>query len=119
MTVLDEAAAAIAKRLEELDAEQKELERALVALGEGGGGTPARRPPSSGGKRKTRRRRRGGPTRKDQVVAKVKSNPKIRPSEIAKALKISPAQVSNLLSKLKSEKKIKKDGRSKAWVVNG
>jgi DNA-binding CsgD family transcriptional regulator len=105
MTVIDDAAALIRRRLDELGGERIKLERTLAALGSRSS------PPSRA------RRRRSGPTRKQEVLAQVKANPAIRTSEIAAAIGISTNQVSNLLARLKREGTLKKDGRSKKWVL--
>lgn len=118
MTVLDDAAALIRRRLDELSDERIKLERTLVALG--GASSPpsrARRPASSGGGAGGRRERRRGPTRKQEVLVQVQANPSIGTVEIARAIGISRSQVSNLLTRLKREGTLKKDRRSKKWVV--
>lgn len=138
MTVLDDAAALIQTRLQELEAERRKLERALTELG----GTTVPRPvrskppkrrrkpakatlvataarPSSKAKKAARRKaaKRSDPTRKQQVLAQIKADPSIRPGEIAKALGIRSSQVSNLLTALRKSGTLKRDKRSKKWVV--
>lgn len=120
MGAVEDAAALIGRRLDDLEAERGKLEKAergklekaLVELGGTG------RPDASGPKPKRRSRGgRRGPTRKEQVLAAVMANPAIRTSEIAQALGIGATQVSNLLGKLKKEGVLRKDRRSKRWVL--
>jgi hypothetical protein len=128
--VLDEARDLVTKRLSELDAERKRLERALAELGgkaKRAGRRPGRpRGSSSKSKTKTkstgraksrakkapkRRKRRGG-TRADQAVNLIKQNPGITASEIAKTMKIKPNYLYRVLSDLEKQKRVKKKGRT-------
>ena len=123
MTVLDDAAALIEARLQELDAERKPLQRALAELGpRRPQRAPARKAPKRNPKAKkaTGRKapKRSGPTRSDQVLTQIKADPTIRPGQIAKALGISAGQVSNLLAALRKSGTLKRDKRSKKWVVS-
>jgi Fic family protein len=126
--VLDEARDLVTKRLSELDAERKRLERALAELGgkaKRAGRRPGR-PRGSSSKSKTkstgrtksrakkapkRRKRRGG-TRADQAVNLIKQNPGITASEIAKSMKIKPNYLYRVLSDLEKQKRVKKKGRT-------
>jgi DNA-binding CsgD family transcriptional regulator len=118
MAGIDDAAALIRRRLDELEGERGKLEKALAALGGGRNSGAAMPRPKSPGRRKGARRaaKRSAPTRKQQVLAQAKANPTIRTGEIAKALGISPTQVSNLLTRLKKDGALKKNGLSKKWV---
>jgi DNA-binding transcriptional ArsR family regulator len=116
LAALDEAAAAITQRLEELEGEREKLLRALGELG-------VRAPTARRGKRARKGRalkpsgpRRGGPTRKEQVLTEARANPSIRPGELAEALGISANHVSNLLSSLKREGSLHLDKKGR-WVV--
>ena len=116
--VLDEARSLVQKRLAELDAERKRLERALADLGGKAVGRPPGRPRGSVAKkaatatagRRRRRRRRGG-TRADQAVGLVEKNPGISASEIAKTMKIKPNYLYRVLGDLEKEGRVKKKGR--------
>lgn len=122
---IDDARRLISSRLAELDAEMKELERALVGLGDGTGprrrrpvrpskaavatSAPPRpkRPPSPRRKR-TKRAARG--QRRDQLLAVLKATPGARPSELAKAIGVRPTQVSVVIAKARAEKLIVRRG---------
>lgn len=107
--VLDEARALVKKRLAEIDAERKQLERALAELGGKARRGPGR-PRGSGGGTRRRRRRRGG-TRADEAVKLVKANPGITASGIAKEMKIKPNYLYRVLGDLQKEGRVKKRGR--------
>jgi sugar-specific transcriptional regulator TrmB len=113
--VLDEAREMISKRLDELNEERRQLERALTHLG----GTVTRRGPGRprGGKSKAsakrgpgKRGRRGG-GRADQAATLVEKSPGIGASDIAKKLKIKPNYLYRVLGDLEKEGRVKKDGR--------
>jgi hypothetical protein len=116
--VLDEARSLVEKRLAELDAERKRLERALADLGGKAVGRRPGRPRGSVSKKtatapatpRRRRRRRGG-TRADQAVSLVEKNPGINASEIAKTMKIKPNYLYRVLGDLEKEGRVKKKGR--------
>lgn len=98
------------------DAAQKEvdkIEKALASLG-GIATRRARSVASRNGSKSSGRRgrpaKKGG--RQDQVLAYIKKQPDGTSSgEIAKALKMNPSAVSQIITKLNKEKVIKKDGR--------
>jgi hypothetical protein len=118
--VLDEARALLERRLADLDAERKKLERAISELsGDLTGGRIGRRKPgrpagsktgSGSAKPRQRRRRRGG-TRADQAVKLVTSSPGITASEMAKKLKIKPNYLYRVMADLEKEGRVRKDGR--------
>jgi DNA invertase Pin-like site-specific DNA recombinase len=116
--VLDEARSLVEKRLAELDAEHKRLERALAHLGGKAVGRRPGRPRGSVSKKtatataspRRRRRRRGG-TRADQAVSLVEKRPGISASEIAKTMKIQPNYLYRVLGDLEKEGRVKKKGR--------
>ncbi len=87
MSVTDDAAALIRRRLAELGDERLKLARTLAVLGSSG---RTDGPRSAGSGR--------GPTRKQEVLAQVEASPSIRTAEIAAAIGISTNQVSNLLA---------------------
>jgi len=109
--VLDEARALVKKRLAEIDAERKQLERALAELGDKARRRGPGRPRGSGGGTRRRRRRRGG-TRADEAVKLVTANPGITASGIAKQMKIKPNYLYRVLGDLQKEGRVKKSGRS-------
>jgi transposase-like protein len=106
--VLDEARALVKKRLAEIDAERKQLERALAELGDKARRRGPGRPRGSG---TTRRRRRRGGTRADEAVKLVTANPGITASGIAKQMKIKPNYLYRVLGDLQKEGRVKKRGR--------
>lgn len=111
---IDRARSAIQSRLAELDAEAKDLERALASLGE----TTVRRPghprksSAAKGRRKGTRAARG--QRRDQILAAIKANPGARPAELARTIGISANQVHALIAKARADKLLVKKGRGYA-----
>ena len=98
---------AIQERIHEIEEEAARLKGALAALVEGGStkrkaGTSARRP--------SRRRRKVAPPgrRREQLVSYLKTNPGAKPSEIAKAIGTSPANVHNVLQKASQDSLVRK-----------
>jgi hypothetical protein len=118
--LIDDARTLIASRLADLDAEAKELERALVSLGEGSVSRRRRRPreaasaasappkPLAPRKGKAARAPRG--RRREQLLAAIKAAPGSRPSKLAKEIGIPPTQVHALIAKARAEKLIVKRG---------
>jgi hypothetical protein len=109
---VDQAASLLTGRIEELEHELANLQRALSNLTDG---RPGRRGPgrprgSSNGSTKKRRRRRGG-TRADQAVKLIEANPGITASEIAKELRIKPNYMYRVLGELQQEGRVTKAGR--------
>ena len=112
---IDHARELIQSRLAELDTEAKDLERALVSLGE----KVARR---SGRPRKAsavkHRRKTGGRAprgqRREQLLAAIKANPGARPAELAREVGISANQVHGLIKKARAEKLVVKKGKGYA-----
>jgi len=106
-----DAANLIRERIGELDAERKQLERALASLtgGREGRRGPGRPRSSQGTGR--RRRRRGG-TRADQAVKMIQDRPGITASEIATKMSIKPNYMYRVLADLEKEGRVKKDGRT-------
>ena len=110
---VDEAASLIRERIQELDTERAQLNRALASLtggreGRRGPGRPAGASARAAGHR---RRRRGG-TRSDQAVKLVKDNPGISASEIATKMKIKPNYLYRVLAELEKEGRVRKDRRA-------
>ena len=106
-----EAAGLIRKRIEELEAERAQLDRALASLTNGREGRRGPgRPRGSAPRGRKRGRRRS--TRSDQAVKLIRENPGISASEIAKRLKIKPNYMYRVLGDLQKEGRVKKDGRS-------
>lgn len=102
---LARASKILEERLTELDAERRQVERALAEVSRGKVG---RRGP---GRPRGSRNRKRGSTRADQAVGKVQSNPGISASEIAKDLKIAPNYMYRVMSELVKEGKVRKRGR--------
>lgn len=125
---IDDARQLIQSRLDDLGAEVKRLERALANMGEGslprrrGPGRP-RKPAASATsappKRPTVRKRHPAKRaprgqRREQLLAAIKASPGARPSELAKAIGVKPAQVHALIAKARAEKLIVKRGKGYA-----
>jgi sugar-specific transcriptional regulator TrmB len=112
-SAVDQAAALLKKRIDELESELAKLQRALASLTDGRQGRrgPGRPRGSRASATRTRRRRRGG-TRADQAVKLIKDNPGITASEIAKRMKIQPNYMYRVLGDLQKEGRVKKSGRS-------
>jgi DNA invertase Pin-like site-specific DNA recombinase len=109
-TALDEAATVLRERIRELDAERRQLERALANLtGDRAGKRRPGRP--RGSTTRTRRRGRRG-TRADQAVRLIKANPGIGASEIAKKMGIQPNYLYRVLADLQKNGRVKKSGRT-------
>jgi hypothetical protein len=128
---IDDARQLIKSRLAEIEAEVRQLERAVVSMGEGseprprrprrspkraGAATsapskPKRRqaaPKRDAGKRAARGRRR------EQLLAAIKAAPGARPSELAKSIGVRPTQVHALIARARAEKLIVKSGKGYA-----
>jgi DNA-binding MarR family transcriptional regulator len=117
MSATDKAKAELQKALKaaksdaaEAQKEVEKIEKALASLG----GVATRRARSVAGRKRgrpagKRPAKKGG--RQDQVLAYIKKHPGTSSGEIAKALKMNPSAVSQILTKLNKEKAIKKDGR--------
>ena len=108
--VVDQARDLIKQRIDELDAERAQLERALADLS--GGRLGRRRPgrPRGSTNSKPSGRRRSG-TRADQAVKIVQENPGISAGEVAKRLGIAPNYMYRVMSELEKEGRVHKDGR--------
>jgi hypothetical protein len=118
---IDRARTLIQTRLAELNAEARDLERALASLGERA--TPRRRPgrpkkaattPAKAKPRAARKRKSAKGQRREQLLAAVKANPGARPSELARAIGVKPAQAHNLIAKARKEKLLVKKGKGYA-----
>lgn len=110
----------IRKRLREVEQERAQLERALEALGDSGAGNRRRASSgkSTGRATRSRGRRSSGRRqiapagqRRQELVDYLSKNPGARPVEIAGALKVTPANVQNVLRKALSDGAIEKRGR--------
>ena len=120
MSATDKAKAELQKALKaaksdaaEAQKEVEKIEKALASLG----GVARRRARSVAGRKPAKRSgaKRGRPAKKggrqDQVLTYIKKHPGTSSGEVAKALKMNPSAVSQIISKLNKEKAIKKDGR--------
>jgi len=121
---IKEAGELIRKRLHELEQERAQLKRALEALGTSGTADRRRRSAgasstsgagrgSRGRGRRSSGRRQIAPAgqRRQELVDYLSKNPGARPVEIARALKVTPANVQNVLRKALSDGAIEKRGR--------
>lgn len=118
----------IQSRLADLDAEAKQLERALASLGEGSG-TRSRRPgrprkspatpaevTATPPKRRASRKRKGAKRapraqRREQFLAALQKSPGAKATEVAKAIGISADQAHTLAGRLQKEGAIRKRGK--------
>lgn len=125
---IDRARAVIQSRLAELDAEAKDLQRALASLGERpvprrrrgrpkkAAAAPTKAKPRTPRKRKSAKRAPRG-ARREQLLAAVKANPGARPSELAREIDISANQVHALLAKARKDKLLVRKGKGYALRV--
>ena len=116
---LDVARDALERTVRELEAQLKQAEQALAALG----GKATRRGPGrprGSAKKATatatasaprRRRKRRGGTRADQAVQLIEGQPGISASDVAKTMKIKPNYLYRVLGDLEKEGRVKKKGR--------
>jgi sugar-specific transcriptional regulator TrmB len=110
---VDQAATLLKERINELEGELKNLQRALSNLTQGREGRRGRgRPRGSAAAATGRRRGRRRGTRADQAVRLVKANPGITASEIAKRMRIKPNYLYRVLNDLQKQGKVKKSGRA-------
>lgn len=98
---LDRARDLIEERLHELQDEAKKLRESLAGLVHLDG-----REPKKPARRTAKRAPRG--ERQRQLLASIEKHPEFKPSEHAKAMKVSPNQVYALARKLQDEGKITK-----------
>jgi hypothetical protein len=116
---LDEARRLLAKRLEEIDRERKQLTAAIEQL-DGLGQTG----PAGNGRRSSRRSTRSRRTarkagkraprgeREKQLLSSIKAHPDYRVADHAREVGVSPQQLYPLLNRLASQDKIvKKDSK--------
>ena len=99
---LDRARHIIEERLHELEDEARKLREALAKLAHHDG----RKPKSKPARRTSKRAPRG--ERQSQLLASIEKHPDFKPSEHAKAMKVSPNQVYGLARKLQADGKITK-----------
>jgi hypothetical protein len=130
---LDDARQLIQSRLADLDVEARQLERALVGLGEGSGprrrrpGRPAKRvsaeasaprTPKPSASRKpggAKRAKRG--QRQEELLAAIKKMRGASPAELADAIGIGSNQAYGLIRKAEADGQIKKKGQGYALKV--
>jgi DNA-binding transcriptional ArsR family regulator len=102
---------AIEGRIQEIENEAARLRNALSALvggdtarGKGQGTSASRRSPR-------RRRRKVAPAgrRREQLLSHLKKSPGAKPSEIAKAIGTTPANVQNVLRKARQDKVVRRN----------
>lgn len=126
---IDEARRLLESRLADLDEERRRLERAVASLSQKGASrrplrgqlkrtraasSPTSTKPESKprDRRVTKRAPRGH--RREQLLAAIKSNPGARPTDLAKAIGVKPAQAHALIAKARGEKLIVKRGKGYA-----
>ena len=102
---LDRARRIIEKRLHELEDEAKKLRESLAGLVHLDGREPKTKP----ARRTAKRAPRG--ERQRQLLASIEKHPDFKPSEHAKAMKVSPNQVYGLARKLQDDGKITKTAK--------
>ncbi|MCW2980478.1 MAG: hypothetical protein JWO14_2205 [Solirubrobacterales bacterium] len=124
---IDDARQLIQSRLADISAEARQLERALVGLGEGTvrkrrrgrprGSAPAlvTPPKRKRAPRKPKRAKRAARgQRREELLAAIKANPGARPSALAKEMGVRPTQVSVLIAKARADKLVVKKGNGYA-----
>jgi hypothetical protein len=129
---ISDACQLIQSRLADLDAEAKQLERALATLGEWS--APKRRPgrrskrvaaatstPPKPKRQAPRKRKSAGRAprgqRREQLLAAIKASPGARAADLAKAIGVKPTQVHALIAKARAEKLIVK--RANGYALKG
>lgn len=105
LDALDRARHIIEERLHELEDEAKKLRDALARLAHQDG----RKRKKRSGRPTTKRAPRG--ERQRQLLTSIENHPDYKPSEHAKAMKVSPNQVYALARKLHDEGKITKTAK--------
>lgn len=119
VSAIDKARAALEEQIAALDDQRGRIERALAELGgasprrgrpRGKSAAPARARPSrrTGGSRTTPRR--------DQALRLIRSNPGIRPSELARKMGVAAPYIYRVIPPLIDDGKVRKDG--KGFVAN-
>jgi hypothetical protein len=125
---IDQARRLIESRLAEIEAEARELERAVASLGGKSTSPRGRRPGKAAtddpratrDTKRTSRSRRGATKRaargerRVQLLAAIEATPGARPSELATVIGIRPTQVSVLIAKARSENLVVKSGKGYA-----
>jgi predicted phage gp36 major capsid-like protein len=125
---IDQARRLIESRLADIDAEARELERAVASLGGKSTSPRGRRPGKAAtddpratrDAKRTSRSRRGATKRaargerRAQLLAAIGATPGARPSELATVIGIRPTQVSVLIAKARSENLVVKSGKGYA-----
>jgi hypothetical protein len=102
---------AIERRIQEIEEEAARLRNALAAL-VGSDGGPGTGRGTSGSRRSPRRRRRSVAPRgkrREQLVSHLEKNPGAKPSEIAKAIGTTPANVQNILRGARQDKVVRRN----------
>jgi hypothetical protein len=102
---LDRARRAIEDEIHELETQASKLRDALARLAQQDHRRPKAKPP----RRSAKRAPRG--ERQRQLLASIEQHPEYKPSEHAKAMKVSPKQIYPLASKLQGEGKIAKTAK--------
>lgn len=102
----------IAERLSVIDAEARQLQRALRSMGERDGSALATQTPRRKRAAGNRQRRAQAPRgrRREQLLAAIGAKPGARPSELVAEIGIAPGQVSTLLAKARADKLVVKKG---------
>lgn len=111
--VVVKARGLLEERRSELRGELEEVERALRALGGRASGTPKNHHRSRRRRKPGRSRKRGSRERREAALVEfAKRNAEASNREIAKALKVSPSYVSQMLARLgKAGALERRDGR--------
>jgi Winged helix-turn-helix DNA-binding len=111
---------AIENRITEIEEEAGRLKRALAELAEGGQGRTRRRRGSRTQRATARRREKAVPRgrRREQLLAHLEQNPGAKPSEIAKAIGTTPANVQNVLRKARQDQVVRR-GSDGGYALSG
>ena len=110
----------IENRIREIEEEARRLKRALAELAEDGAGEGRRRGGSGARRAAARRRRKAAAPgrRREQLLAHLAQNPGAKPSEIAKAIGTTPANVQNVLRKARQENVVQR-GHDGGYALSG
>ena len=115
--VVEKARALLEERRSELQAELKQVDRAIKDLGGSSSGSRSGRGPGrprgarNGTAPKRRRRRRGG-TRAEQALKHLTESPGMTAAEISSKLGIKPNYVYRVMAELETDGKVKKKGKT-------
>jgi hypothetical protein len=118
---INAARAAIESRIEEIEEETERLKGVLAELVGGDQRAAGRRGGLRSRRSAGRRRRKVAPRgqRREQLVAHLERNPGAKPSEIARAIGTTPANVQNVLRKARQDNLVRRRGDGGYTLAGG